>query len=85
MEIFRSKQEIIDSLISIQSDTDMLSESIPKEFRDRIITKTMAKMEIRRQELNSLPEASLAYEFRKQNRNARLHKITENRYQIIFI
>ena len=77
-----NKNQIINTIISKQSDTDMLADTISADMRKKIIDRVNEKLGEKIQILMSYSDADLIIEFKKQNQNSDLRVFAPGLYFI---
>ena len=77
-----TKQEIVNSIESLQMESDMLANDIPGDMRKRLLDKAYTRIQARIAELMTYSDEELIKEFRKQNRNQQLKVFAPGYYFI---
>jgi hypothetical protein len=77
-----TKQEIVNSIESLQMESDMLANDIPEEMRKRLLDKAYIRIQARITELTNYSDEELIKEFHKQNRNQQLKVFAPGYYFI---
>lgn len=77
-----TKQEIINSIESLQMESDMLANDIPADMRQRLLYKAYNRIQARIAELMEYDDENLIKEFCKQNRNQQLKVFAPGYYFI---
>lgn len=77
-----TKREIIDTIVSVQLDSDMLADTIPQDLRDQIFARIKAGTEKEIERMMNFDDTDLIKEFKKHNLKSNLRVFAPGLYFI---